>query len=81
MWLRDALPKHLPQLRVWIYGYDSNLQDSESIGDVYEYAESFRRDLRILRGKTKVGHSKFSMCVSGSRWQFDAADKPSHMQR
>ena len=56
MWLRDSLPKHFAQLRVWIYGYDSNLRDTESIADLYEFAATFRRDLCILRGKTKVGY-------------------------
>ena len=55
MWLRDSLPKQFPRLRTWIYGYDSSLDDPNSIADVYEYAENFRRHLRILRKKLKVG--------------------------
>ncbi|KAI9799050.1 MAG: hypothetical protein M1833_004244 [Piccolia ochrophora] len=51
MWLRDSLPKHFPKLRVWIYGYESNLSDSHSTSNVYEDAENFRRALRILRRK------------------------------
>ena len=54
VWLRDALPEHCPRLRVWTYGYASGLTDPDSIEDVFEYAETFRRHLRILRQKTKV---------------------------
>ena len=55
LWLRDSLPRSFPQLRIWIYGYESNLLDPDSIGGIDEYAENFRRHLRILRRKTKVG--------------------------
>lgn len=57
MWLRDSLPKHSSQLRLWIYGYESNLLDKDDIEDIYEAAEDFRQHLRILRQKTKVGIS------------------------
>ncbi len=54
MWLRDSLARDCPQLRIWTYGYDSRLQDPNSIADVYEYAQRFRRLLPILRRKSKV---------------------------
>ncbi|MCJ1306899.1 hypothetical protein MMC25_000543 [Agyrium rufum] len=54
MWPRDSLPKHCPQLRVWIYGYRSKLQDAHSISDVYDHADDFRRSLRTLRNHTKA---------------------------
>ena len=57
MWLRDSLPKSFRQLRLWTYGYESNLLDPDYIGDIHEHAEDFRRHLRILRRKTKVGIS------------------------
>jgi endo-beta-N-acetylglucosaminidase D len=57
MWLRDSLPRSFSQLRLWIYGYESNLLDKDDIGDVHEDAENFRQHLRILRQKTKVGIS------------------------
>ena len=53
VWLRDSLSEHCAQLRVWVYGYRSYLLDQDSSADVFEYAERFRRRLRILRKQTK----------------------------
>lgn len=54
VWLRDSLPKHCPELRVWTYGYRSHLADKDASADVYEFAEKFRRKLRILREQIKA---------------------------
>ena len=54
VWLRDSLPRHCPELRVWTYGYRSHLADTDASADVYEFAERFRRRLRILRQQTKA---------------------------
>jgi hypothetical protein len=54
IWIRDALPRDAPQLRVWTYGYDSRLRDEETIADVYEWAEGFRLNLRVLMRHIKV---------------------------
>ena len=54
VWLRDSLPDDCPQLRIWTYGYRSVLTDQKSIADVFEYAKSFKQQLRTLRQKTKV---------------------------
>ncbi|KAI9890869.1 MAG: hypothetical protein M1814_003508 [Vezdaea aestivalis] len=53
MWIRDSLSKHFPALRLWLYGYESELEDQESVEDVYDYAENFRGALRRLRKRTK----------------------------
>ena len=53
VWLRDSLSVHCAQLRVWAYGYRSYLLDQDSSADIFEYAERFRRRLRILRKQTK----------------------------
>ena len=54
MWLRDTLPKNLPNLRVLLYGYDSGLDGSESIVNVSTIAEAFIGHLRGLRSQTQV---------------------------
>ena len=54
VWLRDSLSKHCPELRVWTYGYHSHLADTNASADVYEFAERFRRKLRVLRQQTKA---------------------------
>ena len=53
VWLRDSLPRHCPELRVWTYGYPSHLTDEKSSADMYEFAERFKMRLRILRQQTK----------------------------
>ena len=54
VWLRDSLPHHCPELRVWTYGYPSHLTDAKSSADPYEFAERFRIALRILRQQTRT---------------------------
>ncbi|KAM0803761.1 hypothetical protein BDR22DRAFT_800723, partial [Usnea florida] len=54
VWLRDSLPRHCPELRIWTYGYPSLLTDEKSSADPYEFAERFRIGLRILRQQTKT---------------------------
>lgn len=54
MWLRDTLPKDLPNLRVLLYGYDSGLHGSESILNVSTIAETFIGHLRGMRSQTQV---------------------------
>ena len=54
VWLRDSLPRHCPELRVWTYGYPSPLDDANSGADPYEFAERFKIRLRILRQQTKI---------------------------
>lgn len=54
VWIRDSLPKRFPKLRIWTYGYRASLNSTDDHANVYEYAETFRLQLRILRTKTKV---------------------------
>ena len=56
VWLRDSLPRHCPELRVWTYGYPSHLTDVKSSADPYEFAERFKIGLRILRQQTKTAN-------------------------
>jgi hypothetical protein len=49
MWIRDLLGEKVSAFRLWIYGYDSNLQSTTSYGDLYEYAATFRSLLKTLR--------------------------------
>ena len=57
MWLRDSLPKDLPNLRVLLYGYDSGLEGSDSNQNVSIIADSFLGHLNVLRPRTKVSAS------------------------
>jgi len=54
VWLRDSLAKDLPQLRVFMYGYTCDLTTADSISGVDDYADTFRRLLRDMRGRDMV---------------------------
>ena len=54
MWLRDSLPKDLPDLRILLYGYDSALCGSESTQNISGIALSFIGHLRDLRSQSEV---------------------------
>lgn len=54
MWLRDSLPDDLPDLRIFIYGYESGLQGSNSFQNLRDVGESFRDSLRNLKRPQNV---------------------------
>ena len=57
MWLRDSLPKDLPNLRVLLYGYESGLDGSDSNQNVSVIAGSFIGHLRAIRPLSEVSWS------------------------
>lgn len=64
MWLRDSLPKDLPNLRILLYGYESGLDGSESVLNISGIAETFIGHLRGMRTQSEVsamnhGESKY----------------------
>ncbi|ETS75351.1 hypothetical protein PFICI_12295 [Pestalotiopsis fici W106-1] len=40
IWLRDELPQHHPTMRVWVYGYDTNLTDRTSFQSISDLSIS-----------------------------------------
>ena len=54
MWLRDSLPKDLPNMRILLYGYESGLDGSESTLNISGIAETFVGHLRGLRSQSEV---------------------------
>ena len=54
MWLRDSVPKHLPNLRIILYGYESGLEGSQSTLNISGIAETFIGHLRGLRSHSEV---------------------------
>lgn len=54
IWIRDWLPNDFPKLDILTYGYGTQFSDPSSTGDIYEWAEAFRSDLRAYRSRTKV---------------------------
>jgi len=45
MWLRDLLPKDLPNTRIMTYGYNSNLFEDASIGRIRDFAKGLLNDV------------------------------------
>ncbi|KAI0105430.1 hypothetical protein GGR51DRAFT_519311 [Nemania sp. FL0031] len=56
-WIRDKLPKDLPELNVLTYGYDSSFNDPNSIADVYEWSQTFQLALCSFRARAAEGTS------------------------
>ena len=54
MWLRDSLPKDLPNVRILLYGYESGLDGSESTLSISGIAETFIGHLHGLRTQSEV---------------------------
>lgn len=56
LWLRDELPKKLPNLRILTYGYDVRTQDSTllSLQTLYDHAEDLVASLNLMRQTEKV---------------------------
>ena len=55
MWLRDHVPSDIPNARISIYGYYSDVGDSDSISTLSEIAETFVLDLREYRRVGSAG--------------------------
>lgn len=47
MWLRDDLPRDLPEARILLYGYDTRLQDSASFQSILDLGKNFLRALLL----------------------------------
>jgi hypothetical protein len=54
MWLRDSLPDDLQGARMLLYGYDTNLLQSDSFQDIDDIAGTFRTNIRSIRRSHKV---------------------------
>lgn len=56
MWLRDSLPFDVPDLRVFIYGYHSNIQHSPSRASIYDFTQEFTNAILSLRSGPEASH-------------------------
>ncbi|KAL8316101.1 hypothetical protein RB597_000144 [Gaeumannomyces tritici] len=62
VWIRDWLPQDFPKLDVLTYGYGSHFDDPNASGDIHEWADSFRSDLRAYRSMTR-GNANFKPLI------------------
>ena len=72
MWLRDSLPYDLKNARIFTYGYDSRLSESESFQELDDLSMTFRQDLKEMLSNRKVpkplvliAHSLGGLVVKG----------------
>ena len=49
MWLRDSLPRDVPNIRIFIYGYDTQLEGSVSIANLDDLANDFQSRIKLIR--------------------------------
>ncbi|KAL7937552.1 hypothetical protein V8C35DRAFT_183222 [Trichoderma chlorosporum] len=49
MWLRDSLPHDIPNIRILIYGYDTQMYDSTSFANLDDLANEFQQRIRSIR--------------------------------
>ena len=63
MWLRDSLPKDLPNLRVLIYGYDARLEKSQSFQNTYDLGLQLRNSIQDIRNYDSVRLSKYYLTI------------------
>lgn len=54
VWLRDFLPDDIPDVRVLLYGYDTELAKSESKNSIVDLAKSLLELVKIFRDETEV---------------------------
>ncbi|KAI0378260.1 hypothetical protein F5Y04DRAFT_284018 [Hypomontagnella monticulosa] len=54
MWIRDTLPNVLPQSRMILYGYDTDMRQSTSFQKIEDIAISLVKNLRLLRDSSMV---------------------------
>ncbi|KAL9487937.1 hypothetical protein ACSS6W_000214 [Trichoderma asperelloides] len=51
MWLRDFLPQSVPNARIFTYGYDTKICDSQSEASILELGKTLLESIKITRGK------------------------------
>ncbi|KAF2466293.1 uncharacterized protein BDR25DRAFT_345541 [Lindgomyces ingoldianus] len=83
-WLRDLLPKDIPDARIFCWGYDANTHGKRvSHQFLYDHAEQLVADLCLRRKRTNtmkrpiifVAHSLGGIIVKGALIHSDAARK------
>jgi protein SERAC1 len=64
-WLRDFLPKQIPNARIMSYGYNSALQFSKSVADIFTFADQLLEAL-ISRRVTEIEQKRPIMFICHS---------------
>ena len=57
VWLRDFLPRDIPNVRVLTYGYPAKLRGSGSHARLRDYTDAFLQELQALRSRGDISVS------------------------
>jgi hypothetical protein len=78
MWLRDGLPHDLKGARVLVYGYNTNLLESQTFQTVDDIAIAFSKSIRSIRIHNKVSGAVwfFFLGIGRSFGQSEAIPRP-----
>lgn len=57
MWLRDYLPLHFPNIKVYIYGYPSTLKGISSRASIQDYTDGLIKAISSVRSTARVRRS------------------------
>jgi hypothetical protein len=63
MWLRDSLSKELPGTRIFIYGYDTRLEQSDSFQNIDDLGIQLRTSIGDIRPNANVSENENRMHV------------------
>jgi alpha-beta hydrolase superfamily lysophospholipase len=58
MWLRDSLARDIPNMRILIYGYDTQMDGSTSFANLDDLANEFQERIKSIRSYPRLKRSK-----------------------
>ncbi|KAI3333095.1 hypothetical protein F4824DRAFT_491112 [Ustulina deusta] len=81
MWLRDYLPKDIPNHRVILYGYNTKLQESQSKQSIEDLGATFMENITSFRDATEssqrpiifIGHSLGGLVIKEALLRADGS--------
>ena len=88
MWLRDFLPSDFPNMRILLYGYNSQLAHSLSRSIIADFTSNFVIKLRTMRSKCRcesrpiilIGHSLGCLIIKGALVELGSYPSREHLQ-
>ncbi|UKZ68508.1 uncharacterized protein TrAtP1_009539 [Trichoderma atroviride] len=60
MWLRDSLSHDIPNMRILIYGYDTQIDGSTSFANLDDLANEFQEKIKSMRSYPRLKRSEIS---------------------
>lgn len=58
MWLRDSLARDIPNMRILIYGYDTQMDGSTSFANLDDLANEFQERIKSIRSYPRLKRSE-----------------------